>query len=96
MELELDADHPHFAKLLAAKNTIMTSTLTATTRVNSHDLRRQQTDKLQRILDKLAEEDDPSSVKNIGQSNGCEEARDGEQQDNANDVKHVISLEDLY
>lgn len=57
MELKLDPDHEHFARVLSAKTTIIGNTLTTTARVDEGTLKKKQTNKLAEILKKLRETD---------------------------------------
>lgn len=57
MKLELDPLDKNFPKVLASKNSVMSSVLTATVRVNDGDLRRKSDDGIAKVLKMIAAED---------------------------------------
>lgn len=50
MDLELDPEDKHFARILSAKQAVSSSMFTASVRVDSSSLRKQTNDKLGEIL----------------------------------------------
>ena len=57
MKLELDPLDKNFPTVLASKNSVMSSVLTATVRVNDGDLRRKSDDGIAKVLKMIAAED---------------------------------------
>lgn len=50
MELEVDPDHRHFARILSAKQQVASSMFTASVRVDAAGMRKQTNDRLGEIL----------------------------------------------
>jgi len=53
LELDLDTTDKNFPKLLSVKTSIMSSVLTATTRVNDGALRRKNNDRIGQLLEEI-------------------------------------------
>jgi len=51
MDIELDPDHKHFARILSAKQAITSSMFTASVRIDAAGLRKQTNDRLGELLD---------------------------------------------
>lgn len=58
MEMKLDPNHPHFARLLASQQSVISAVMSTSAKVDETALRMKQDDKLSRILSKLKEVED--------------------------------------
>ena len=56
MEIELDPDHKHFARMLSAKQSVASSMMTASVRIDASGLRKQTNDRLGELLDLVKKE----------------------------------------
>lgn len=61
MALELDPDHKHFLRVLAAKQAMASSIMTASVRVDASGLRKQTNDRLGELIDLVKAERSKSS-----------------------------------
>lgn len=55
MSMELNPDHKHFARVLAAKQAVASSIFTASVRVDAAGLRKQTNDRLGELLERVKE-----------------------------------------
>lgn len=51
MQIEIDVEHKHFARLLSAKQAVASSMFTASVRVDAAGLRKQTNDRLGELLE---------------------------------------------